>query len=460
MRNEERGASQIPLVICIVLLLVAGFFAYTQYSERESMENRLNSILDAAKTAAGTPPQDGDVKQLIAFAKGAAREYKQRLEEILVATGGGDTDNLELVVSAKKLQATGQKLLDALDRGAYLIEFPVDRYIDDPNGGVKIQEAAGKVTTSYVGSKELRGKDPDLTAIIEYVVQPAMNRMVNDIKRYRDAYINAVAAKETSEAGYRKDLAAKDAEIKAQMEAQSALERSKNDSIAELRRQLADAEAAKAASENEKNTAVTAITAERNALKSELEKMTGTVKVLKDKKRAIELDTSPDGSVLSVGDRQDFAVIDLGRATNNLQPGTNFEVYAIGKGGMEIHKGTLKVTKTDANSSECRIIDVLDAFNPVSPGDKIRSVFYSPKETIHVALVGRFTKMGKSDMARRLQTLGVVVDEKVNSGTTYLVVGNPESESQPIEETAEYKTADLYGIPHLSERELSKFTMY
>ena len=68
MRNAERGASQIPLVICIVLLLVASFFAYTQYSDRESAEARLNGILEAAKNPAALNPGDGDVKALIAFA--------------------------------------------------------------------------------------------------------------------------------------------------------------------------------------------------------------------------------------------------------------------------------------------------------------------------------------------------------------------------------------------------------
>ena len=90
----------------------------------------------------------------------------------------------------------------------------------------------------------------------------------------------------------------------------------------------------------------------------------------------------------------------------------------------------------------------------------VRSLIYSPKEPTHVALVGRFQKMGKSDAARRLEQLGVIVDDKVTVHTTYLVVGSPESEAQPIEETAEYKTATLYGIPFLSEKELSRLTMY
>lgn len=461
MRNAERGASQIPLVICIVLLLVASFFAYTQYSERESMESRLNGIIEAARVPSGTPPSDSDVKEKLKFANGIAKDYRQRLEEILPETGGPEDENMELVVSPKKLRATTQKFLDALDRGNFTIEFPVDVYKEEKDGGVKVNEGAGgKVVVGYGGSKELRGAKPDMTNVFEYVVIPAMTRMTFDIKRLIATAASTMAAKDAAEAAYKSALAAKDGEIKAKGEEIATLEASKNATIADLRRQLSDAEAAKAASEAEKSAAVAALTAERNSLKGNLEKAEGTVKVLKDRKRTVELDTSPDGSVLSVGENQDFAVIDLGKSSNNLMAGTNFDVYSIGKGGMEIHKGSIKVTKVDGNSSECRVLDVVDAFNPIAPGDKIRSVFYSPKETTHVVLVGRFSKMGKSDAARRLQSLGVVVDEKVSPATTYLIVGAPESEAQPIEETVEYKTADLYGIPHISEKELSKFTMY
>lgn len=461
MRNAERGASQIPLVICVVLLLVASFFAYSQYGDRESLEARLNSIQEAAKVASGTNPSDSDVKELLKFARGPAKDQRQRLEEVVVVTGGAEDEQLELVVSPKKLQATVQKFLDALDRGNFTIEFPVDLYKEDANGPVKIQEAGGgKCVVSYGGSRELRGAKPDMTNVLEFVVMPAMTKMIYDIKRLRDATGTALTAKAASEAAYKSALTAKDAEIRSAAEALSALEANKNAQIADLRRQVSDSDAAKAAAEAEKATAVTQLTKERDMYRSEAEKNSGTVKVLKDRKRTVEIDTSADGKVLSVGEKQDFLVIDRGRANNNLMAGTNFDVYTVGKGGMEIYKGSVKVTKVDGTTSECRVLDISDAFMPLAPGDLIRSVFYSPKEVTHVVLVGRFSKMGKSDAARRLQSLGVVVDEKVSPDTTYLVVGNPESEAQPIEETVEYKAADLYGIPHISERELSRFTMY
>ena len=66
MRNVERGSSQVPLVICIVLLLVAAFFAYDEHGKRVSIENRLKGIQSAAADpdSPGTPSDDA-IKGLI-----------------------------------------------------------------------------------------------------------------------------------------------------------------------------------------------------------------------------------------------------------------------------------------------------------------------------------------------------------------------------------------------------------
>jgi hypothetical protein len=459
MRNAERGASQIPLVICIVLLLVAGFFAYSQHGDREAAENALAKIREAAKDPTDpAPPGDGTIINYITKARGEYATQRAIMEETVAAVGGGSDDPVK-VIDPAKLRATASKFLDACDKGEFVVEFETDRFIESA-GDIKVQAGAGKIGKQYLGTRELRGGKPDLTNILDHVVVPGMRAMVADIKRYRDAYSAAVAAKETAEAAYRKDLADKDVQIRQKGEEAVALEANKNQQINDLRRQLSDAEAAKAAAEEEKNKVVAALTAERNQLQADLARKSGEVQVLKDRRRLVETDTSPDGSILSVGEKQDFAVIDLGKDTNNLMPGANFDVYAIGKNGMEIAKGVIKVTKLDGDTSSCRVLEVFDPYNPIAPGDRIRSIFFNPKETVRVALIGRFTKMGKSDAARRLQSLGVIVDEKVSVHTTYLVVGAPDGEGQLIEENPEFKTAELYGIPRISERELSKFTMY
>jgi hypothetical protein len=461
MRNRERGASQIPLVICIVLLLIAGFVAYSQYGEAQTLEARLTAILNSAKGKDdANPPGDATVREMLERVKGPLANAKARLEEVVVETGGTDEVEPELVVSPEKLRNTRNKFLEAADKGEFVIEMPVSVHKENAAGGAPQPAAGGKVNLQYFQNKDLRGAAPDLTNILEYVVIPGARRMVSDIKHYQQLYEQALAAKETAEAAYRADLQKKDDEIRAKVEENAALEARKNQDITDLRNQVQDAEAAKAAAEAEKTKSVDDLTKERNQLRAELEKASAQVQVLKSRKRAVETDTSPDGTVLTVSDAQDFVVIDLGKANNNLLAGTNFDVYAIGKGGMEIPKGMIKVTRVDGEESNCAVVEVFDRFNPISPGDKIRSMTYDPKESVHVALVGRFQRMGKSDMATRLRSLGVIVDDKVTINTTFLVVGAPENDAQPIEETAEYKAAELYGIQRTTERELGRFTQY
>ena len=399
----------------------------------------------------------------IGFAKpgGIGDLQKTRLEEVKDVTGGSDDENSDLVVSPSKLRRTVSDLLDAVDKGDLTVEFPTQRYIEDnASGVVKIVDDGSKVVKSYGGTRELRGAKPDMTNVLSVILMPAMRNMVADIKRYRDAYANVMAAKETESAGLRATIAQKDGEIRDKVTAMSELEGRKAQSETDLRGQLSNAEAALQAEKKEKETTVAALTAERNDWRKQAEQKGSEVQVLKQKKREVETDTSPDGKVLTADAGQSMVVIDIGKANNNLMAGMNFEVYAVGKGGHEIPKGSIKVTKTDAGTSTAAVTELFDAYNPIAQGDMIRSLIYNPREVTHVAMVGRFLKMGKSDAARRLEALGVVVDDKVGVHTTYLVVGSAESESQPIEESPEYKSATLYGIPMLSEKELSRLTMY
>src|SRR5258706_6879541 len=120
MLNSDRGASQVPLVICIVLLLVAGFFAYNQYSQATDLETKLNTILDAAKEpSAVAPPQASEIIKHINFARGKGAKLQQRLEGDAAATGGTDDQAPDMIVSPTKLRNTTPQILDNLDNGSY-----------------------------------------------------------------------------------------------------------------------------------------------------------------------------------------------------------------------------------------------------------------------------------------------------------------------------------------------------
>src|SRR5258706_7100534 len=109
MLNSDRGASQVPLVICIVLLLVAGFFAYNQYSQATDLETKLNTILDAAKEpSAVAPPQASEIIKHINFARGKGAKLQHRLQEIPAANGGAGDEAPDTILSPTKLRNNTQ----------------------------------------------------------------------------------------------------------------------------------------------------------------------------------------------------------------------------------------------------------------------------------------------------------------------------------------------------------------
>ena len=279
MRNAERGSSQIPLVICIFLLLGAAFMAYSQYTDNQALDARIKRLQDSARSGESTmAPSDQAIMDYVKFARGDGAKFQGHLEKVGEVVGAKNEADMTLVVDPAKVSTSCSRVLESLDKKDFTVEFPVDRYLDDPQtGGIKVQEQAGKIIVKYGGTQDLRGVRPDMTNILDFVCIPAMNRMVSDIKRYRDAYATAMRDKLAAEDAHRKTLAQKDSEIKAKVEETVAVEARKNQEVVDLRRQLSEAEAAKAAAEEEKNKLHAQLTAELKTAKTEAEKKSGEV---------------------------------------------------------------------------------------------------------------------------------------------------------------------------------------
>jgi len=460
MRNAERGASQVPLVICVFLLLIAGFFAFDENSKRTIAEERLNKITAVAKDPdSSSPATDQKVMDLIRDGqKGPAAVI--RLGEIAEVTGGREDENPELVVSPNKIAQARDRLMTALDSGEFVIEIPLERFIESPDTNIKVIKEEKSVKINLGGTRELRGAKPEVVSVLDVVVIPALQRCASLVKLYAQANEASKAAKAAADAAYAQALSGKDAQIQSKVEETAALEARKAEELSRVTRERDDALAGKSAAEEELDRVKSERSIEVAGLTADLQRKAAEVQVLKQRKRAVETDTSPDGTVIAVGTNQSSVIIDLGKVNNNLLPGTTFDVYAIGKGGQEIPKGAIKVLRVGPATSDGKVTAAYDSREPIIPGDRIRSMTYSPSEVIHVALVGRFSRMGRSDAAARLKALGVVVDEKVGVSTHYLVVGSDESDTQPVQESEAYKAAELYGVTMISENELSRFTAY
>ena len=155
----------------------------------------------------------------------------------------------------------------------------------------------------------------------------------------------------------------------------------------------------------------------------------------------------PDGLVTYAG-RGDTVSINLGRA-DGLSRLTNFAVYAKDMTDVTTagRKGAIEVIDLDDHSAVAQIIDD-NVSDPILPGDKIFTPLWKPGQQEHFALTCGMDLDGDGrsdiDELRNLITSnGGVVDfwldddgnkyGEINSGTKYLVVGEPPTDGSTTE---------------------------
>ncbi|MFV1959407.1 MAG: hypothetical protein ACC662_08340, partial [Planctomycetota bacterium] len=190
-----------------------------------------------------------------------------------------------------------------------------------------------------------------------------------------------------------------------------------NETIARTSVETTEAKQELAQTQDKAQTSV----AERDATISALEN-----RIRLDKqKRDLEIRRNdPDGEVLSANPTMQTAVINLGHK-DKVYPGLVFAVSRIGKGGIRVAKGTVQVTKVlGDHAAKVAILDILDPIHPVLGGDLIANPFYSPKEPVHVWIVGELQKYPTEIANARLAKLHVITDKTINEDTDYVIVPN------------------------------------
>jgi NAD-dependent DNA ligase len=168
------------------------------------------------------------------------------------------------------------------------------------------------------------------------------------------------------------------------------------------------------------------------------------------------LTEGPDGEVVIAQDG--IAIVNRGKA-NWLMPGTVFDVLGRAKGGATYNKGKIKVTSCDDESARAAILDE-KANDPITRGDLIQSITYSPNVKLHFVLVGDFKKMGKSQAEAVLKRLGAAVDAKVTAETNYVVVGSAPAGAESMDDNESVKAARELGVRMITEDVLSSFCRY
>lgn len=165
--------------------------------------------------------------------------------------------------------------------------------------------------------------------------------------------------------------------------------------------------------------------------------------------------TQPDGRILEVSDRLRTGWIDLG-ANQRVVRGIVFEVRS-GRPGESAVKALAEVTAVKGNSAEVYFTTIADRFNPPVAGDVISNRLYDPSGGRNAVLVGRFSgSFNEQDLEALLGKMGIVVQDKVDRTTHFLIVGselwNDPATGEPLAEPvqpsdlAEYKQGESLGV--------------
>ena len=161
----------------------------------------------------------------------------------------------------------------------------------------------------------------------------------------------------------------------------------------------------------------------------------------------------PDGEIVQVSEELGFAWIDLGRK-HRLEAGTVFDVFQFVKGGQRKPKGKVEVVKVDGDMAQVSITHLLDDLDPMLPGDKIVSPFYSPDDKPIFVLAGSemsTRRISVDELKRRIERFGGVLQEDVSISTGFVVC------LRGYEESDEYRDARQLGVTVLSEDQILSF---
>jgi len=446
MRRLERGASYVPLIIVVVLLIVAIVWAYIKHDEADKLSKELLAAQNKAdvesKRGAEIRAYVSELSDLIGFnlteqdeASGKRLEYKI------------DRDAIRAFITARFED------LKALKR-----DFPEGIYdFSNADGGKIERTEGGMVTVRYMEP----GRIPSEGTLegLYGLMRSGMDKMLVDLQGMFTVLKDAKATAKSDLEGKDSIIAEKDAEIQRITDERNSLQASRIQLESDLKAQISGLEDAKRALEVELDGARKDSREKVSLLNNEIAALKQNIIKLKKLKEIVEEPIGPDGEILAVAEGQNIAVIDRGKY-HHLQAGLTFDVYTLGKGAQKVYKGVITVLDVDTHSAKVRIVQTNNPMNPIVQGDMIESLAYNPEQKLNFVLLGRFQKYGRSDAMKRLEEIGQGVQKHVDIYTNYLVLGAPQSEDQSLEDSDDYRRAKELGIRIITEKQLSTFLLY
>jgi hypothetical protein len=450
MRRLERGASYVPLIIVIVLLIVAVVWAWIKTDESEQLIKQNLTLQAELKVKTDQAGERGSyllqkLSPKIGFAviDGVSVEPDGT---VIPSEYGADFVKVENFVVTK---------IDEL-KNRYKRTFDKGTYTEDSNGGFA-REDGDKIEVRYVRVANL----PSQATLEELygLMDGAMQRMLADVTRYVAVVQQEKQRFDAQKTEFDNTIAAKDSTISDKERDYETLRQSAASRDEELSNEIRTLEDQVRESEEKYDAEVKSRREEVSDLRNKLLAAEQDVRKAKRLKDMREVPIGPDGEILAASDSGGLVVLNRGK-DNHMIPGLSFTVFNYGKGAVKVGKGAIQVIDVNETTSTARIIETLNPMRPIVEGDLFESAAYNPNEVMHFYLLGRFQKYGRSDAAKRLEQLGAKVDSQVGIDTHYLVLGTPENEDENLRDSDAYKQAVELGIKVITEAQLGTFMNY
>ena len=446
MRRLERGASYVPLIIVVVLLIVTIVWAYIKHDEADNLGKQL--VTAKAKQEAEADRRTkiagylNELSELVGFDLTEPNEAEGKLQAYKI-----DRDNIDKFIKDRFEE------LKALKR-----DFPEGIYdFSNADGGKIERTEGGMVTVRYLepGRIPSEGTLEGLYALM----RSGMDKMLVDLNGMFTVLKDAKGTAQTDLEGKDSTIGEKEAEIQRITNERNSLQASRIQLESDLKAQISGLEDAKRALEVELDGARKDSREKITDLNNEIAALRQNIIKLKQLKKMVEEPIGPDGEILAVAEGQSIAVINRGKF-HHLRPGLTFDVYSLGKGAVKVYKGIITVLDVDTHSAKVRIVETKSPMNPIVKGDLIESLAYNPDQKLNFVLLGRFQQYGRSDAMKRLEQIGQGVQKHVDIFTNYLVLGAPNNEDSSLEDSDDYRRAKELGIRIITEKQLSTFLLY
>jgi hypothetical protein len=461
MARSERAAGLVPFIIMLVLFLGAVAWGFLNYSAITNAETGFKVRVKRAEEKAEKATEE--MAQLVQVLRDSVTVFGYPSEERI--TGSKDLGKWE-----GKDWSVNWAVDKRLDHGTarqnltLWLRQMTDRFkitFEDAKFGVEgdniTLEPAGTVTRAYFTVPDKLPEDVPFAEVMA-LSEGAMDRMAAHLKSFEARLNDAIQQYTEARASVDEVSQQKDNEIASLRTQMQDLERTLTSQMTTVREEKDRFQDRAETAEREKADVEEAAAKAAQDFKNQIFALKQEIQRLKVK-IDIERAPTPDGQVLAASAQTGIAIVNRGKK-DHLKPGTIFQVYNFGKGGVKRVKGLVKVQDVFDTNAKCGIIE-MDPGNPIVEGDLIENDLYNPNKVLRFYILGRLSKYGKTEATALLERLGNKVDSEITVETDYLILGVKANANDPeLQDTPEYKKAKEYGLRILTERELEAFTRY